>query len=136
MKTILRLLSLKLAWIGGEIEAFDAITKSMGLMTGKATPAGYQLAGSFKVSLGTDKHWAHPVISDGRLYIRHGEVLMAYDIEGKKLLNMLNSPITTVQKKVVRLTPFLNHEAVKIRWCFACPGFCFEWLPATHFSWP
>lgn len=49
----------------------------------KATPTGYQLAGSFKVSLGTDKHWAHPVISDGRLYIRHGEVLMAYDIKNK-----------------------------------------------------
>ena len=50
----------------------------------KATPADYQLKDSFEVSLGTDKHWAHPVISDGRLYIRHGEFLMAYDIEGKK----------------------------------------------------
>jgi outer membrane protein assembly factor BamB len=31
--------------------------------------------------LGKGRHWAHPVICGGRLYIRHGEVLMAYDIK-------------------------------------------------------
>lgn len=47
----------------------------------KATPAGYHLTGSFEVSLGEKEHWAHPVISDGRLYIRHGDILMAFDIK-------------------------------------------------------
>jgi outer membrane protein assembly factor BamB len=35
---------------------------------------------SFKVPLGTDQHWAHPVIHDQRLYVRHGDALMCYDI--------------------------------------------------------
>ena len=39
-----------------------------------------KLISSFKITQGTKEHWAHPVISDGRLYIRHGDVLMAYDI--------------------------------------------------------
>lgn len=44
-------------------------------------PNGYELAGSFKVTKGSKEHWAHPAVSDGRLYIRHGEVLMCYDIK-------------------------------------------------------
>jgi outer membrane protein assembly factor BamB len=31
--------------------------------------------------LGTDQHWAHPVIHDGRLYILHGNILMVYNIK-------------------------------------------------------
>ena len=39
-----------------------------------------QLTGSFQVPLGKGPHWAHPVIHQGILYVRHGEVLMAYKI--------------------------------------------------------
>jgi outer membrane protein assembly factor BamB len=35
----------------------------------------------FAVSQGTEEHWAHPTISNGRLYVRHGDALMAYDIK-------------------------------------------------------
>ncbi len=35
---------------------------------------------SFEVPLGTDQHWAHPVIHDGRIYVHHGNALMCYDI--------------------------------------------------------
>ena len=35
---------------------------------------------SFKVSMGTDQHWAHPVIHSRKLYVRHGDTLMCYDI--------------------------------------------------------
>ena len=35
---------------------------------------------SFKVTLGTDQHWAHPVIHDGRLYVHHGDALICYHI--------------------------------------------------------
>jgi outer membrane protein assembly factor BamB len=38
---------------------------------------------SFKVHLGSDEHWAHPVIHDGRLYVRHGDALICYDIAAK-----------------------------------------------------
>ena len=43
------------------------------LTNGKLTPGG-----TFKVTQGSKEHFAHPVIANGVLYIRHGEVLMAY----------------------------------------------------------
>jgi outer membrane protein assembly factor BamB len=46
-------------------------------------PDGYELVSSFQVKKGSDEHWAHPAISDGRLYIRHGDVLMCYDIKAR-----------------------------------------------------
>jgi len=49
----------------------------------EASPKGYNVVSSFKVTQGAGNHWAHPVIAGGRLYIRHGGVLMAHDIKGK-----------------------------------------------------
>ena len=49
----------------------------------KASPNAYEQISSFKISKGKGKHWAHPVISDGRLYMRHGNALMVYDIRAK-----------------------------------------------------
>jgi len=47
----------------------------------KADPAEFKLLGKTKVELGTEQHWAHPVINKGVLYVRHGEVLMAFKIK-------------------------------------------------------
>ncbi|MCK4885968.1 MAG: PQQ-binding-like beta-propeller repeat protein [Planctomycetes bacterium] len=47
----------------------------------KADPNQFSIVSSFEVTLGKEEHWTHPVIFDGRLYIRHGDVLMAYDIK-------------------------------------------------------
>jgi len=47
----------------------------------KINPDGYEMISSFEVTRGSAEHWAHPAISDGRLYIRHGDVLMCYDIK-------------------------------------------------------
>ena len=38
------------------------------------------IKGRFDIQLGTDQHWAHPVIKNGRLYLRHGNALMVYNI--------------------------------------------------------
>ncbi len=46
-----------------------------------ATPAGFDVKGLTKVELGTAQHWSHPVINKGRLYLRHGDVLIAYKIK-------------------------------------------------------
>ena len=46
----------------------------------KPNPNKFELISSFKVTLGTNQHWAHPVIHDGVLYVRHGNVLLAYKI--------------------------------------------------------
>ena len=47
----------------------------------KPNPNAFELISQFTVSEGTDEHWAHPTIANGRLYIRHGDALMAYDIK-------------------------------------------------------
>ncbi len=48
-----------------------------------AGPGHFNIVSSFMVPLGTDQHWAHPVIHQKRLYIRHGNALMVYDIQNK-----------------------------------------------------
>lgn len=47
----------------------------------KPSAEAFELAGRFAVQKGTDEHWAHPTIANGRLYIRHGDTLMAYDLK-------------------------------------------------------
>jgi len=46
----------------------------------RATPEKFDLVSQFKITMGTEQHWAHPVIHNGVLYVRHGNTLMAYKI--------------------------------------------------------
>ncbi|MDR0845540.1 MAG: PQQ-like beta-propeller repeat protein [Tannerella sp.] len=46
----------------------------------RATPEKFDLVSKFKITLGTEQHWAHPVIYKGILYVRHGSTIMAYQI--------------------------------------------------------
>jgi outer membrane protein assembly factor BamB len=46
----------------------------------RANPHKFELLSSFNIKRGSGPHWAHPVVNDGRLYIRHEDVLMVYDI--------------------------------------------------------
>jgi hypothetical protein len=49
----------------------------------KATPDKYEVTGEFRVpSGGTGMYWAHPVICDKRLYIRHADKIFVYDVGG------------------------------------------------------
>ena len=47
----------------------------------KPNPEQFEKISTFNITLGTDQHWAHPVIHNGILYIRHGNALMAYNIK-------------------------------------------------------
>jgi hypothetical protein len=47
----------------------------------KANPEKLEIVSEFQITKGTGPHWAHPVIKDGKLYIRHGEILMVYSIK-------------------------------------------------------
>ena len=47
----------------------------------EATPEGFNLISETKIEMGTAQHWAHPVINNGRLFVRHGDVLMAFKIK-------------------------------------------------------
>ncbi|MAE60110.1 MAG: alcohol dehydrogenase [Planctomycetaceae bacterium] len=49
----------------------------------KASPKDFGLVSSFKVPKGKRQNWAHPTVANGRLYIRHGSALMAFDIRSK-----------------------------------------------------
>jgi outer membrane protein assembly factor BamB len=50
----------------------------------KMTPDTFEIISKFNVPLGTDQHWAHPVIHNKRMYIRHGNALMVYNISNEK----------------------------------------------------
>lgn len=43
---------------------------------------GYTLKGTFKPEYQEGRSWAHPVIVDGRLYLREQDKLMCYDVRG------------------------------------------------------
>lgn len=44
----------------------------------EATPQEFDVISETDVELGSAQHWAHPVINNGRLYVRHGDTLIAY----------------------------------------------------------
>ena len=46
----------------------------------KATPEGYQLKGSFMPAHQEAESWAHPVVADGKLYLREQNRLMCYEL--------------------------------------------------------
>ena len=49
----------------------------------EATPSGYREKGRFSIPDKGYPSWAHPAISDGRLYVRNQDTLLAYDISGR-----------------------------------------------------
>ncbi|MBM3237774.1 alcohol dehydrogenase [Candidatus Poribacteria bacterium] len=63
----------------GMLYCYEEKAGNLGLV--KASPEDFTVVSSFKITQGKGPHWAHPVISDGRLYMRHGDVLMVYDIK-------------------------------------------------------
>jgi len=78
--------SLKLGW-GAVIAADNMLYYSS--QNGKLALVSYTPDGKlkevsqFKIQRGTREHFSHPVIKNGILYQRHGQVLMAFDIRSK-----------------------------------------------------
>jgi hypothetical protein len=46
----------------------------------KPNPSAFEPVSVFEMMDGSGSHWAHPVIKNGRLYVRHGDVMNVYDI--------------------------------------------------------
>ena len=46
----------------------------------EATPDEFRVKGTFEAEVDAGKNWAHPVINDGKLYLRAGDSLMCYDV--------------------------------------------------------
>lgn len=53
----------------GELAMVEPITDSL------------KIVAKTQVTMGTEQHWAHPVIDNGVLYVRHGNALIAYKIK-------------------------------------------------------
>lgn len=51
------------------------------LFLAEAKPSAFNIVSQTKVELGTNQHWAHPVVNKGRLFVRHGNTLIAYKIK-------------------------------------------------------
>ena len=47
----------------------------------RPNPEKFEVVSSMQIEQGEGPHWAHPVIKNGVLYIRHGEVLMAFKVK-------------------------------------------------------
>jgi hypothetical protein len=65
----------------GLLYMYDEKAGFIGLV--RPDPEKFDLVSSFKVKSGSGPYWAHPVIHNGVLFMRHGEALMAYDIKEK-----------------------------------------------------
>ena len=63
----------------GMLYCYDEKNGNIALV--KADPKEFKIISSFKVPYGTGPHWAHPIIKDGILYVRHGTAIMAYIIK-------------------------------------------------------
>ena len=53
----------------------------MALVSG--TPSSFDVISKFQITMGTDPHWSHPVIYQGRMYLRHGDALMVYNLKAR-----------------------------------------------------
>jgi len=62
----------------GLLIIYEEKTGNVGLV--KAGPERFELLSHFRITEGAGPYWAHPVIRDGILYIRHGDALMAFTI--------------------------------------------------------
>ncbi|WP_321372627.1 PQQ-binding-like beta-propeller repeat protein [uncultured Draconibacterium sp.] len=78
--------SLKLGW--GAVVSADDLLYYYG-QNGTLSLVGFDDAGKmnqiskFKITRGAKEHFSHPVIKNGILYQRHGQVLMAFDIKSE-----------------------------------------------------
>jgi outer membrane protein assembly factor BamB len=48
-----------------------------------ATPDGYEETSTFKIPMGSDPSWPHPVVVDGRLYLRDQNTLWCYNVRAE-----------------------------------------------------
>ena len=60
-----------------------AIAASVKVRSPSQTAAGYREKGRFEIPDKGQKNWAHPVISDGRLYVRNQDTLLVYHIKAQ-----------------------------------------------------
>ncbi|HUT34884.1 MAG TPA: PQQ-binding-like beta-propeller repeat protein [Planctomycetota bacterium] len=74
--------------VGGSVTYADGMIYAMDergrVMLIQPSPAGRRVVSQFQLpKAGPGLFWAHPVVSGGRLYLRHSDCLSAYDIQAR-----------------------------------------------------
>ena len=71
----------------------------------KATPEEYTEVSTFKApGSGERPSWAHPVVLDGRLYLRENDVILCYDVRAKALaLEAKKQPVASLKHRILPL---------------------------------
>jgi outer membrane protein assembly factor BamB len=44
-------------------------------------PSGFNVISSFQIEKGSGPHWSHPYLFEGKMFLRHGDVLMVYSLK-------------------------------------------------------
>ena len=47
----------------------------------KPNPSSFDEVSRFPIRDGQQEHWCHPVIANGTLYLRHGDVALAFNLK-------------------------------------------------------
>ncbi len=75
-----------MVYADGMLYCYEEKSGNVGLV--KPDPKGFEVVSSFKVEKGSGPHWSHPYIYNGKLFLRHGNVMQVYNIasSGKLVL--------------------------------------------------
>jgi outer membrane protein assembly factor BamB len=68
-----------IAYADGRLYCYEERSGNVALVN--PTPEKFDIVSTFQIKEGTGPHWAHPYIKDGKLIMRHGDVLMVFDIK-------------------------------------------------------
>lgn len=63
----------------GLLYVMEEKTGTVGLVN--PNPGSFEVVSSFKLNGGSGPFWSHPFINNGKLYLRHGDVLFVYNIK-------------------------------------------------------
>jgi outer membrane protein assembly factor BamB len=66
----------------GMLYFFEEKTGNVALV--EPNPEKLEIVSSFRISGGDGPYWAHPSIYDGKLFIRHGDVLFVYNLKANE----------------------------------------------------
>lgn len=72
----------ELVYADGMLYAYEEKKGNMGLVV--PDTSGFHVVSSFQVEKGKGPHWSHPYIHDAKLFLRHGDVLMVYNLKSQE----------------------------------------------------
>lgn len=70
----------EMVYADGLIYVYNEKSGHVGLV--QPDPSGFNVISEFKIENGKGPHWSHPYIFDGKLFLRHGDVLLVYNLKG------------------------------------------------------